>query len=76
MIIAHVGGKEEFDPDSALVFQSISTDNRDYYTEINRESFKSWMKDTVLTVADKRKSNCGFDKSILNFLVIRQSANL
>ena len=53
LIIAHVGGKDGFVPDTSLVFKSISTDNRDYHTEMNSEVFENWMKDTVLPAANK-----------------------
>ena len=68
-------GKEEFVSDSALVFQSISTD-RDYNREMSREYFESRVKDIMLPATDKRQSNCGCDESSFNYHVVRQNPNL
>ena len=48
LILAHAGNKQEGLVEGAgLVFQSISTDDRDYHSEMNGDIFKNWMEKTL-----------------------------
>ena len=49
LIVAHAGSSNiGFVPECALIFQSVSTDNRDYHTEMNADVFKDWVEHKLL----------------------------
>jgi hypothetical protein len=43
----NAGCKNGFLPGCDLVFKSISTDGRDYHTEINTKTFEKWVKEQL-----------------------------
>ena len=43
----HAGCTNGFLPGCDLVFKSISTDGRDYHTEINTKTFEKWVKEQL-----------------------------
>lgn len=54
LIIAHAGSSNVgFVSDAALIFQSKSTDNRDYHSEMNADIFEDWMKHQLLPALDR-----------------------
>lgn len=54
IIVAHAGSEQVgFIPGCGLVFESHTTDGRDYHKEMNAKIFNSWMKDTLLPALDR-----------------------
>ena len=54
LIMVHAGSSQKgFIEDAGLLFQSKSSDNRDYHTEMNGVVFKEWMEQTLLPRLDR-----------------------
>ena len=54
IIVAHAGSENVgFIPQAELVFTSVSTDNRDYHSEMNSDIFEDWIENTLLPALDR-----------------------
>jgi transposase len=54
LIIAHAGSRHNgLLMNAELMFNSKSTDNRDYHTEMNGNIFREWIENTVLPFLDR-----------------------
>ena len=56
IIIANAGSSQQGmigDGEAGIVYRSISTDNRDYHSEMNGEIFKHWMENDLLPALDR-----------------------
>lgn len=54
LIIAHAGSRENgLLENGELVFQSKSTDNRDYHEKMNGHVFRNWIEKTVIPALDR-----------------------
>ena len=51
--VLHAGCEKGFLPGCDLVFKSMSTDGRDYHTEMNSNLFEKWIKDQLLSALPK-----------------------
>jgi hypothetical protein len=47
-VVLHAGCENGFLPGCDLVFKSISTDGRDYHTEMNAKIFEKWVKEQLI----------------------------
>ena len=56
VIIANAGSSQQGligNGEAGLVYRSISTDNRDYHSEMNGDIFKHWMENDLLPALDR-----------------------
>src|ERR1700729_477799 len=54
IILTHAGSSENgLVHDAGLIFQSKSTDGRDYHTEMNGQIFRHWMENDLLPILDR-----------------------
>lgn len=54
IILTHAGSSEEgLVHDAGLIFQSKSTDGRDYHTEMNGHIFRHWMEKDLLPILNR-----------------------
>jgi hypothetical protein len=48
MLVLHAGCKTGFLPECELVFKTLSTDGREYHSEMNSVIFNKWVKEQLV----------------------------
>jgi hypothetical protein len=57
LVVLHAGCEKGFLTGCVFVFKSISTNGRDYHTEMNANLFEKWIKYQLLSALPRKQYN-------------------